>query len=129
LKKIIMLVFAWMLVFGTGLAMAENVNVRDFVRPEVDIRVTGDAVGLAGGITTTSFAYDLLSCDLKYVVMVNDKLDNKLQLGLNLNTLKVADEILGTDYGSENLFLSIGLGLDILDNLNVKYIAAFGWKF
>ena len=129
MKKIIMLVFAWMLVFGTGSAMAENVNVRDFVRPEVDIRVTGDAVGLAGGITTTPFAYNLLSCDLKYVVMVNDKLDNKLQLGLNLNTLKVADEILGTDYGSENLFLSIGLGLDILDNLNVKYIAAFGWKF
>ena len=46
MKKIICLIAVILMFAGIGIA-EEVVNPFDYVRPEVDIRITGDALGLA----------------------------------------------------------------------------------
>jgi hypothetical protein len=123
--KILLVVFALMFFVGVGSVNAETT----VVRPEVDMRVTGDALGFAGGASVGPFAYDLLYTDLKYVVMANDKQDNKLQLGLALNVIEVVNKGMKTDFDTKNLSLRLGLAADLFDNLNIKYFAGAFWRF
>jgi hypothetical protein len=108
-----------------GVAKAENLALR----PEIDIRITGDALGLAGGVSSQAFAYDLLRADLKYVIMASNKQDNKLQLGVALDIIQAMNKSLKTEIDTKDLSFRVGVATDLLDNLNVKYYAGAFLRF
>jgi hypothetical protein len=61
--------------------------------------------------------------------MGSDVVDNKLQLGIGLNIIETLNALSKTTYESKNLFLRIGIGADVLDNLDIEYIASLAWRF
>jgi hypothetical protein len=123
MKKILCLTALCLLMIA-GIARAESV-----IRPEVDARVTGDSLGIGIGASLTGVAQNIVYADLKYVIMGSDVVDNKLQLGIGLNIIETLNALSKTTYESKNLFLRIGIGADVLDNLDIEYIASLAWRF
>jgi hypothetical protein len=122
MKKLMCLIAV--LVVFCGIAMAEPT-----IRPDVDIRVTGDSLGFAGGVSSNLFTNNVAYADMKYVVMASNDVDNKLQLGVGLNVIEALYATNKTSYDSKNVFLRAGIAVDLLDNLNLEYVASLAFRF
>lgn len=122
MKKLLMVMSLFLLI---GMASADEINIR----PEVDARVTDDSLGLAFGASATGVLQNIVYADLKYAVMASDNIKNKLQLGIGISVLDAFAAASKEVKAPKNIFLRIGYGVDLIDNLNTQYVASFGWRF